>query len=39
MKTIEIKSAKYINDYKIKFVFSDNTMKTIDFGPFIGFKR
>lgn len=35
MKHIEIKSAKYISDYKIKFVFTDGSSKTVDFWPFI----
>lgn len=35
MKFIEIKSAKYLNDYKIEFVFNDKSIKTIDFASFI----
>ena len=35
MKFIKIKSAKYISDYKIKFIFNDKSVRTIDFDPFI----
>lgn len=32
---ISIVSAEYINNYSIRFVFSDNTEKTIDFAGFL----
>jgi hypothetical protein len=32
---ISITLAEYIKDYKIKFSFSDETEKTIDFGNFL----
>ena len=35
MKYIEIKSAKYVRDYKIEFVFNDKTTKTVDFWEFM----
>ncbi len=34
MKTINIISAQYIKEYKIKLVFSDKTEKIIDFIAF-----
>ncbi|WP_352423850.1 DUF2442 domain-containing protein [Proteiniphilum sp.] len=32
---VSISKAEYSGDYKIKFIFSDNTEKTIDFKQFI----
>jgi len=32
---ISIKKAEYQGDYKILFVFSDGTEKSIDFSPFL----
>lgn len=32
---ISIQEAKYLGKYKVKFVFSDGTEKTIDFGNFL----
>ncbi len=32
---ISIVSAEYVNNYSIRFVFSDNTEKTIDFADFL----
>ncbi|WP_207924559.1 DUF2442 domain-containing protein [Pedobacter changchengzhani] len=32
---IEIIKAKYINDYKISFEFSDGVNQTVDFAPFL----
>lgn len=32
---ISILKAEYINDYKIKFYFSDNTEKIVDFEDFL----
>jgi len=36
---IAIVNAKYIKDYKINFLFSDGTEKTIDFGNFLSSAR
>jgi hypothetical protein len=36
---IAILNAKYINDYKINFSFSDGTEKTIDFSNFLSNAR
>lgn len=35
MKYVEIKSAKHVGEYKIKFVFNDKTVKTVDFWGFM----
>jgi hypothetical protein len=35
MKTIIVTGATYIQAYKIKIEFSDNTFRIIDFGPFL----
>jgi len=32
---IEIKSAKYISDYKIEFTFNDGTINTTDLSEYI----
>ena len=32
---IEIKSANYIGDFAIRLVFSDGTMRLVDFKPFL----
>ena len=32
---LSIQSAEYINEYKIKLLFSDNSQQTIDFSDFI----
>ncbi len=32
---INITQAIYVNDYEIKFTFSDGTIKIIDFYPFL----
>ena len=34
MKTISVKEAKYIDDYKLQIVFSDNRKKHVDFKEF-----
>ena len=34
-KVIEITNAKYLEGYKVKIVFNDNTIKTIDFEDFL----
>jgi len=36
---IQILSASYLQDYKIKFEFSDNTDNTVDFEPFLGTQK
>lgn len=33
--TIAIQSAVYIRDYQIRFVFSDNTERVVDFSAFL----
>jgi hypothetical protein len=35
MKTIIVTGATYIQAYKVKIEFSDNTFRVIDFGPFL----
>ena len=32
---ISIKTAEYIEGYKLRLVFSDNTERTVDFEPFL----
>lgn len=35
MKTLMIKNADYIGNYKIKLIFNDNKIKVVDFGKFL----
>jgi len=35
MKTLFVKQASYISEYKIELIFSDNKSKIIDFEPFL----
>ena len=35
MKTIAITRAQYLGEYKIRFTFSDQTERSIDFGDFL----
>lgn len=35
MKTLTIKEADYIGNYKIKLIFNDNKTKVVDFGKFL----
>jgi len=39
MLVISIVEAKYLEDYKIQFEFSDQTFRTIDFGPFLNLAK
>jgi hypothetical protein len=35
MNNISVKKARYLEGYKIKILFSDNTTRIIDFEPFL----
>jgi hypothetical protein len=35
MKTLNVISAQYIEDYKVRIMFSDHTWQAIDFRPFL----
>lgn len=35
MKTISVIKAEYLDKYKIKITFNDNTLRVIDFLPFL----
>lgn len=35
MKTISVKEAKYLNEFKIKILFNDNRRRIVDFSTFL----
>ena len=35
MKVIDVVNAEYVEEYKVKIFFNDDTFQIVDFGPFL----